>query len=253
MSLVLVDRGSDGVVTVTLNRPESLNALSWALMGELMAAFRAVGDDPDVACVILTGAGRAFCAGVDLAELGSLPEGGVDTKMGSMAALRECPVPVIAAVNGVAVTAGLELALACDILIASSGARFADTHARVGVLPRWGLTQQLTRLVGYSRARELSFSGAFLDAETAETWGLVNRVVEPGELMPHCLRLAGEIAGNDRRALRALKGVYREGDTTLAEGIAIELRAGDAFNSTVPQSEVARRRAGVQARNRGGE
>src|SRR5262249_49423098 len=159
-------------------------ALSAALRSALIDAFRTAASDEDVQVVILTGAGRAFCAGLDLKELGG--EAGTDADVLGAVSGREliatigrCDRPIIGAVNGVAVTGGFELALTCDVLIASTSARFADTHARVGILPGWGLSQKLSRLVGLGRAKELSLTGNYLSAEQAERWGLVNRVVAP--------------------------------------------------------------------------
>ena len=160
-SLVLVD--IDGTVAcVTLNRPEALNALSRALMSELARTLVALGERDDVDVIVLTGAGRAFCVGLDLKELGgevspSQPLDADETNVSdAIAALRQ---PVIGAINGYAITGGFELALACDFLYAAESAQFADTHARVGIVPGWGLSQKLPRLVGINRAREISFTG----------------------------------------------------------------------------------------------
>ena len=179
-----------------------------------MAALGHLGADPEIGAVVLTGQGAAFSAGVDLKELsdsGGPPRPsrpGADDLAGAIVA---CPVPVIAAVNGLAITGGFELALACDVILASTEARFADTHARLGILPAWGMTQRLPRLIGINRAKQLSFSGAFLDAERAERWGLVNEVCPPDELLPTAIALAGEMAAADRRAVRNLKAAYDEG------------------------------------------
>ena len=170
MSLVLITR-DDAVATVTLNRPEAMNALSKALRAELAAAMREVAADDKIRAIILTGAGeRAFTAGLDLKELGADTSnlGAANAKSANenpVRAIELCPQPVIGAINGVAITGGFEVALACDIRIASTNARFADTHARVGVMPGWGLSQKLSRLIGISRAKELSLTGNFVDAE----------------------------------------------------------------------------------------
>lgn len=185
--LVLVEI-ADGVAIITLNRPEAMNALSLALRRGLHDAMRRVDADDAVRAIVLTGAGtRAFTAGLDLKELGSQAGalGAANATSASdnpVKAIESCRKPVIGAINGVAITGGFEVALACDILIASENARFADTHARVGVMPGWGLSQKLSRLIGISRAKELSLSGNFLDAATAERWGLVNRVVPAADL-----------------------------------------------------------------------
>src|SRR6185503_12235272 len=195
---VLLTEKSDGILTLTLNRPSAMNALSRELRGALIGAFRALADDPEVGVVILTGAGRAFCAGLDLKELG----GETSTATDVAKTVAHCDRPIIGAVNGVAVTGGFELALACDVLIASTEARFADTHARVGIMPGWGLSQKLSRLIGISRAKELSLTGNYCSAEQACAWGLVNRVVAPAELLPVCRALAQDMLSCDPAVLR---------------------------------------------------
>lgn len=198
-STVLVER-KDAIAIVTLNRPEALNALSAELRADISRTFAALQADRSVEVVILTGAGRAFTVGLDLKELGGEKQAAsVDaTQLDIVAAVGAFDRPVIGAINGFAITGGFELALSCDILIASTNARFADTHARVGVVPGWGLSQKLGRMIGISRAKELSLSGNYLDAATAERWGLVNRVVAPEELLPVCEKLARDIIETDR-------------------------------------------------------
>ncbi|MGD9750491.1 MAG: enoyl-CoA hydratase [Acidimicrobiia bacterium] len=252
--LVLVDRPADGVVRIAFNRPEARNALSVGLREAASDALRAAGADESVGAVILTGSGVAFSAGVDLKELGA-PGGapkpssrGADNLVGAIVA---CPQPVIAAVNGLAITGGFEVVLACDIILASNEARFADTHARVGIMPGWGISQRLPRLIGMPRAKQLSFSGDFCDAATAERWGLVNQVFEPERLQEAAVAMAATIAGNDRRAVRNLKRVYDEGAlVTMAEGFEVEKRIGAEHMAAVRPQDIAERRAAVQARNR---
>jgi enoyl-CoA hydratase len=244
-----------GVITLTLNRPDAMNALSRALRSEIAAAFRAFAGDPDVGAVIVTGAGRAFCAGLDLKELGGEIGGGTTDALREesdlIAAIAACPVPVIGAVNGFAITGGFELALACDLLLASTEARFADTHARVGIVPGWGLSQRLPRLIGIGRAKELSFTGNFLDAERALAWGLVNRVVAPDALLPACRALARDMLSCDRATLLAVKRVYDEGyATTLGEGLRLEARTSVQHARSVRPEHVAARRGGVLERGR---
>ncbi len=202
---VLLCELDEGIATLTLNRPKALNALSAELRGAIARAFLELRGNPEVGTVILTGSGRAFCAGVDLKEMATdlVQPGGNEFRIddsGMMRALREFDRPVIGAIHGFAITGGFELALMCDVLIASSEARFADTHARVGVLPGWGLSQKLPRLIGISRAKELSFTGNYIDAEQALAWGLVNRVVAPEELLPTCRSLALDMLSCDPRA-----------------------------------------------------
>src|SRR5262249_22598137 len=161
----------------------AMNALSKALRAALHQGLQELEADPAIRAIVLTGAGeRAFTAGLDLKELGSDPDGmtaanAPDPALNPVAAVLACRKPVVGAINGAAITGGFELALACDVLICSSAARFADTHARVGIAPGWGLSQRLSRLIGPYRAKQLSLTGNFLDARTAEAWGLVNMVV----------------------------------------------------------------------------
>ncbi len=252
--LVLVDRSVDGVVVLTLNRPEARNALSVALREQVTTAIREAGADPSTGAVVLTGAGSAFSAGVDLKELGApggAPKPSSPGAENIVAAIGECPVPVIAAVNGLAITGGFEIVLACDIVLAADTARFADTHARVGILPLWGLTQRLPRLIGMQRAKQLSFTGDFCDADTAERWGLVNRVVPAAGLLDAAVAMAAAIAANDRRAVRNLKRVYDEGALVpMAEGLKLEREHGRRHMTEVKPQDIADRRAAVQARNR---
>ena len=179
--------------------------------------MRALDERDDVAAIVLTGTDPAFCAGLDLKELAAggdaLRETGatVDAERHERGPFPEMAKPVIGAVNGVAITGGFELALACDFLVASERARFADTHARVGIMPGWGLTVLLPEAVGFRRAKELSTTGNFLDAATALSWGLVNHVVPHEELLPFARKVAGDIAGVDRKAVRQMLATYDEG------------------------------------------
>lgn len=256
MTLVRIDR-EGAVALVTLNRPEAMNALSAALRIELAERMIEVDEDPSVRVVILTGAGeRAFTAGLDLKELGADTgnlgaANATDARANPVKAIEQCRKPVIGAINGVAITGGFEVALACDILIASTNARFADTHARVGIMPGWGLSQKLSRLIGISRAKELSFSGNFLDAETACRWGLVNRVVAPGELLPACMALARDIAGIDPDKVQRYKRIIDQGFVRdLETGLAIEAELSSRANREVRADDVEAQRQAVMARGR---
>jgi enoyl-CoA hydratase len=251
MSVVLVEK-SGGIATITLNRPEALNALSSELVGAIERTFRELAKDAEVRAAIITGAGRAFSAGVDLKELSS----GRSDRSGAGAAdmigaIRDFEAPLIGAVNGHAITGGFELALACDLLIASENARFADTHARVGIVPGWGLSQKLPRLIGIGRAKELSFTGNFIDARQAERWGLVNRVVTADELMPTCRQLALDMLSCDPPSLRRYKQMIDRGYAgTFADGMALERKISREHLADVTPEAIAARRAGIQDRGR---
>jgi enoyl-CoA hydratase len=247
-TLVLVERPADGVTVVTLNRPRKYNALTGALLAELAAACDAILADATVRAVVLTGADPAFCAGIDLGELGTSPEA---FGTGTLRAVQELPVPVIAAVNGVAVTGGLELALACDFRIAGDRARFADTHARVGVVPGWGLTARLPAAVGQSWARQMSFTGNFVDAELALRIGLVNEVVPHAQLLERAVQLATDVTSTDPTTLARIRGIYRLGaDGSGADALAAEQQASAEGLELADPEQFASRRAAVFARGR---
>lgn len=254
--MLLVEK-SDGIAVVTLNRPEAMNALSKALRSELYKAMVALDADDEVSVVILTGAGtRAFTAGLDLKELGSEPGAmGAANAEGAdenpVKAIELCRKPVIGAINGVAITGGFEVALACDVLIASENARFADTHARVGIMPGWGLSQKLSRLIGLYRAKELSLTGNFLDAKTACDWGLVNRVVPAEELLTVAKKLAADMATIPVETLSLYKSIIDEGyGLAFTDAMALENRRSTANNRAVTPEAVEARRAAIQARGR---
>jgi enoyl-CoA hydratase/carnithine racemase len=251
------------VATVTLNRPEARNALSTELIRTLALLVGEADARDDVDVLILTGTDPAFCAGLDLKELGTdggpLKRAPTPPAPGMVTAprARRGPTlptskPIIGAVNGVAVTGGLELALNCDFLVASERARFADTHARVGVHPLWGLTVLLPQAVGIRRAREMSATGNFVDARTALEWGLVNRVVTHDELLPTARRLAADIASSDQRAVRAILDTYEEVSRVPgAEAWDVEARAAAAFQGGgVDPDDIERRRRGIVDRGR---
>lgn len=251
---------SDRIATVTLNRPEARNALSTELLRTLFASLRAVEADDGVDVVILTGADPAFCAGLDLKELGStganLGSGtGADGSANADGTRGPFPArtkPLIGAINGVAITGGLELALACDFLVASERARFGDTHTRVGVMPGWGLSVLLPQAIGLRRAKEMSFTGNFLTADEALQWGLVNHVVAHDDLLPTARRIAADICGNDQAGVRQLRATYDAvASTTVADGWSREASDARAWQRRgFDPAEVERRRAAIVERGR---
>jgi enoyl-CoA hydratase len=244
------------VATITLNRPHARNALNTAVRRALGQLVPRLDDDPDVDVLILTGSEPAFCAGLDLKELAS-GEHDIAASVGDpgrrQVPLPETRKPLIGAVNGVAVTGGLELALNCDFLVASERARFADTHTRVGIQPGWGLTVLLPQAIGLRRAKEMSVTGNYIDAATAHSWGLVNHVVDHERLLPYCRELAAAIVSNDGAGVRAILGTYDEASLrTAAEGWRAEARGAHAWltRGGGRPGEIAARRAAVQARGR---
>ncbi len=235
--VVLVERDG-GVATVTLHRPGARNALNQELRRSLWKAVGELDADVSVAAIVLTGADPAFCAGLDLKELSS-SSGAALTETGAAGntSSQRGPVPpittpLVGAINGMAITGGFEVALACDFLIASEKASFADTHARMGIMPGWGLTVLLPEAVGFRRARELSATGNFLDAPTALAWGLVNHVVPHDECVPFAQALAADIASNDPVSVRRIYQTYAEGALVAGEEAwAIEGRVAGAWQA----------------------
>ncbi len=209
--LVLVEV-DDGVATVTLNRPEARNALSAELQSQLDVTITELDSRDDVGCMVLTGADPAFCAGVDLKSLSTEQRAVQQDRMRNQVKyfgmMATHATPVIGAINGPTVTGGLELALSCDFLIASERARFADTHARVGVMPGGGLTIRLPQLIGLDRARRMSFTGDFIDAETARDWGLVVEVLPHGSLLARAQELAATVAAIPSEYIREIRRGY---------------------------------------------
>jgi enoyl-CoA hydratase len=243
--ILLIDT-ADRVRTLTLNRPEARNALSSALRKQFFAALRDAEADDAVDVVIFTGADPVFCAGLDLKELGDtteLPD--ISPKWPPMSK------PVIGAINGAAVTGGLELALYCDFLIASDRARFADTHARVGLLPTWGLSVRLPQKVGVGMARRMSMTGDYLSATDALRAGLVTEVVPHEQLMPAARAIAASIVGNNQKAVRALLESYHRIDgADTSTGLWMEAESSLAWMRSASGDDIAASRASVMERGR---
>jgi enoyl-CoA hydratase len=244
---VLLTDTAERVRTLTLNRPEARNALSAELRGRFFAALRDAEADEDVDVVILTGADPAFCAGLDLKELGSAGE--LPDLSPTWPAMS---TPVIGAINGVAVTGGLEVALCCDILIASERARFADTHARVGLMPSWGMSVRLPQAVGRGLAHRMSLTGDYLAADDALRAGLVTQVVAHDQLVPTARAVAASIVGNNRAAVRALLASYhRIDDAQTRESFEIEMQSATTWlSSNASSADIAANRAAVLQRGR---
>ena len=262
--LVVIDV-TDRIATLTLNRPAMRNALSNALSRTLRSAVARAEADADVDVIIVTGSDPAFCAGLDLKELGST--GGninVQAKASPNEAVEAVEAveaqhpwepttkPVIGAINGVAITGGFELALNCDFLIASERASFGDTHTRVGVLPGWGLSVLLPQAIGLRRSIEMSLTGNFISAREALALGLVNHVVPHDELLPTTRRLAGDIVANSAAAVRELLQSYRAiHRMTVGDGEVHEAEVGrDWLRRTFEPGAVEARRAAILARGR---
>lgn len=240
MTYVLLEK-REGFAVVTLNRPEAMNALSRDLRTDFVSVFSQCARDPDIRVVVLTGAGKAFCAGFDLKELGSTETDSAAEEADNAVAraMEAFDRPIIGAINGHCITGGFEMALACDVLIASENARFADTHARVGILPGWGLSQRLPRLVGLSRAKEISFTGTPVYAQQAYEWGLVNHVVPADQLLSRATAMATQMCACVPDILRRYKHQIDQGYSmpldealTWEEEQAIE-SARDAAGTTV--------------------
>ncbi len=232
-----LERSDEGLLRVTLNRPEVRNALNTQMGLELRRVFAPLVFEPgEVRCIVITGAGdKAFCAGGDLKERNGM----TDAQWRAQHAIFEeafyavmgCTLLVIAAVNGAAYGGGCELALACDFIYAARGARFALTETTLGIMPGCGGTQNLPRAVGERRAKELIMSGRSFSANEAFEWGMVNRVVEPSELLPQTLEVARTLCANAPISVRqAKKAIHRGLDVDLRTGLAFEI---EAYNRTI--------------------
>ena len=251
---VLLVRRQGGRATLTLNRPRAMNALSRELRESLARTVSELESDPEVRVLVLTGAGKAFCAGLDLKELGAGDGGLSDVTSAApeadpTVALSRFSGPIVGAINGAAITGGFELALACDVLVGSPEARFADTHARIGIMPGWGLSQKLSRIVGLSRAKEMSLTGNFLGAEEAAAWGLLNRVVPSEELLGHAEGLADDMLSVDPKMLLRLNRLIEDGyRMTLADGMRLEGTLYREINTQLTGASIEARREAVRRR-----
>ena len=233
-------QAAGGVARITMNRPEAMNAITPAMLKELKAAVQAAGTAEEVRVVVLTGAGRAFCAGVDLKALGEvLLTGG---KVGDILdiparelidAIRSIPKPVIALVNGFCFTGALEIMLACDLVIASENAKIGDTHAKWGLRPTWGMSARLPRRVGFLKAKELSLTADAITAQEAEHIGLVNQAVPVDKLEQTLEAMVKRIMANSPQSIAAYKHLYNTNETmTLDQGLALEFNCEFQISDT---------------------
>jgi 2-(1,2-epoxy-1,2-dihydrophenyl)acetyl-CoA isomerase len=246
METITID-SDEAVTRITLNRPDRLNALTSEMSDELVDAFTAAREDPEVRAVVLTGAGRGFCSGQDLTEFEEAYRSGGRPDIGQhlerayhrlIPVIVEIPKPVIAAVNGVAAGAGVSLAAACDIRIASEEARFTQAFIKIGLTPDSGGTWLLPRLIGYARALELSMTGDMVDAQTALDIGLVNRVVAADVFEKEVAEYAARLAAMPTAALGATKDLLRGAMTIdLKEALDREAEAQARMGDTADHLE----------------
>jgi enoyl-CoA hydratase len=227
---------AEGVATLTLNRPSALNSLNRALRAALVATLAEMDARDDVRVIVLTGTGRAFCAGLDVKELGqsgsNVTENVDGGDMGS--AITGLRKPIIAAINGLAVTGGFEITLACDIVVAARSAFFQDTHAKIGLLPGWGLSQRLPRVIGPYRAKEISLSARKVPAEEAAQLGFVARVVADDELLSEARAIALAIAQWPADHIGRIKALIDRGyEMPLGEALRFEAEEARASNAQV--------------------
>lgn len=238
----LIIEKQDGICVVKINHPEALNALNTAILLELAEAFDEIAHDDEIAVVVLTGEGRSFVAGADIAEM-STKNAGEGKRFGQIGAavFRQIELlekPVIAAVNGFALGGGCELAMACDIRIASAKAKFGQPEVGLGITPGFSGTQRLPRLVGPGKAKELIYTAAVIHAEEACRIGLVNKVVEPEALMDECMAMARTIAEKAPLAVRYAKEAINRGiETDIETGIALEADLFGLCFATADQKE----------------
>ena len=237
----------DRVATLTLNRPERLNALGDTLREDLFDALRKAAGDSDVGAIVITGAGRGFCSGGDVKSMSERAESGVTPPVTerftplrdrTILAMRDCPKPIIAAINGAAAGAGMNLALACDMRIASTAAKFSQAFVKRGLAPDWGGTWFLPRIVGVGKAMELILTGDSIDAQQALQLGIVNAVVEPEQLMSEAYKLAGKIANGPPVAIALSKrAIYHSEYVDVRQGREFETFAQTLCRQTEDSKE----------------
>jgi enoyl-CoA hydratase/carnithine racemase len=237
----------DGIATLTLNRPERLNALGGTLRQDLHDAVTRAGADPEVRVMVVTGAGKGFCSGGDVKAMGEAKAGQRERPLiekiapgrdRTLLAMREAPQPIIAAVNGAAAGAGMNLALGCDLRIASTAAKFTQAFVKRGLHPDWGGTYFLPRVVGMAKACEMIFTGEVIDAAEALRLGIVSRVVAPEELLPTAYEVARRIAAGPPVAIRlAKRSLYANEDLDLRGALQMETMAQNICFETEDATE----------------
>ena len=238
-NILVEQRGAVGILT--LNRPGSLNALNAELIEELAAAFAAYEADPAIGAIVLTGGERAFAAGADVKEMAgkTYPDTYLeDFITRGWECVAQCRKPVVAAVAGIALGGGCEIAMMCDIVIAAETARFGQPEIRLGTIPGAGGTQRLARFIGKAKAMDLCLTGRMMDAAEAERSGLVSRIVPTAELLAAAVKIAEQIGAMSRPiAMMVKEAVNRAYETTLAEGVRFERRLFHATFATDDRRE----------------
>jgi enoyl-CoA hydratase len=240
MSEVLVEHPAEGVALVRINRPEARNALNMAVRRRLAELFRGFAEDAALRCVVLAGSDKVFAAGADIRDM--VDASAIDMYLRHnerlWSAIGDCPVPVVAAINGYALGGGLELALHADIIIAGKGAKLGQPEVKVGIMPGAGGTQRLTRAVGKYHAMRLTLTGDMIGADEGFAMGLVSKVVDDGAVLDEALAMARHIAGLPPVAIAQIKEVVIQGeDASLAAGLMLERKALQLLFATADKKE----------------
>lgn len=240
MNDIVLSEKQGRVGLITINRPDALNAVNAKVMRGIISNAKTFDDDPEVGCIVITGAGKAFIAGADIKEMHTKTymDMFLADKQSEWESFANTRTPIIAAVNGFALGGGCELAMMCDIILASDKAKFGQPEIKLGVTPGWGGSQRLTKAVGKAKAMDLILTGRMMDAEEAERAGLVARIIPADDLMEEALKTATEIAGYSTPSVMIAKEqVNRAFETTLAEGLRFERRTFYSLFATEDQKE----------------
>ncbi|KAG0484852.1 hypothetical protein HPP92_008931 [Vanilla planifolia] len=250
-SLIVVECHPSGVAVLTINRPGSLNSLTRPMMVEMARTFKVLDRDPAVGVVVITGKGRAFCSGVDLTAAEEVFKGDVkDEESDVIIQMDRCLKPIIGAVEGFAVTAGFEIVLGCDLIVAGRDAKFIDTHSKFGIFPSWGLSQKLSRIIGPNRAREASLSCKPITAEMAEKWGLVNHVVSNGYALKKAIEIGEAILRNNRDMVLRYKSVLNDGfKLDLSHALKLEKERAHEYYDGMPKEQFTRLQKFISSRS----